>query len=150
MPSLDENPSCARTYASFRLAGDALDPDGVSAALGLTPTTALARDEEIPIGRKGKASLHRRTGIWLIDTEHTIESTSLERHLIHLLDAVEPAAAGLDALRSRHDLRADFFCYWLSATGHGGPHISPGSLRRIAALDAELGIDFYGVSSESK
>jgi Domain of unknown function (DUF4279) len=74
----------------------------------------------------------------------SVESTSLERHLIHLLEAIEPAKGALVTLRRRHELLADFFCYWVSATGHGGPELSPDTLRRIAALDAPLGIDFYG------
>jgi Domain of unknown function (DUF4279) len=93
---------------------------------------------------RGKTTRRQRTGVWLLGTDDRVESTSLERHLIHLLDAIEPAAATLNALRSRDELRADFFCYWLSATGHGGPEVSPTTLARIAALDAALGIDFYG------
>lgn len=142
--SLDENPNCEKTYASFRLGGDALDPDEVTSALGITPTQAFIKDQEIPVGRKGKATRRQRTGVWLLDTEHTVESTSLERHVIWLLDAVEPAADARRALRARRGLEADFFCYWLSAHGHGGPLFAPGTLARIAALDAVLGIDFYG------
>jgi hypothetical protein len=144
MSALDENPNCARTDATFRLSGDALDPDEVRAALGLKPTCAFAKDQEVPVGRKGTTTRRQRTGVWLLASEHSVESTSLERHLIHLLDVIEPATATLDTLRRQHELRADFFCYWLSATGHGGPEISPRTLKRIAALDAALGIDFYG------
>jgi Domain of unknown function (DUF4279) len=142
--SLDENPNCARTYATFRLMGDALKPDEVSDVLRVTPTKALAKDELIPVGRKGKATRRQLTGVWLLTSETALESTSLERHLIHLLDVLEPAARALDALRRQHDFGADFFCYWLAATGHGGPLVSPATLARIAALDVALGIDFYG------
>jgi hypothetical protein len=86
LASLDENPLCARTSASFRLAGDALRPGAVSAALDLTPTFARAKDEEIPAGRVGKAR-RQRSGVWLLSSEHVVDSTSLEVHLIHLLDA---------------------------------------------------------------
>ena len=61
--------------------------------------------------------------------------------LVHLLDAVERAAG---ALRGRHGLEADFSCFWVSALGYGGPTISPATLARIAALDAQLGFDFFG------
>jgi hypothetical protein len=103
----------------------------------------------LPAGRHGKTARRQRTGIWLLHSDRAVGSTSLERHLIYLLDAVEPAALALDAVRSQYDLRADFFCYWLSATGHGGPEISPLTLARIAALDAPLGIDFYGPFAET-
>jgi hypothetical protein len=144
MSSLDENPNCARTHATFRLVGDALDPHEITGALGIPPTRALRKDQEIPDGGKGKTTRRQSLGVWLLATEHTLDSTSLERHLITLLDAIEPTASQLGAVRARRGLRADFFCYWLSATGHGGPEVSPGTLPRIAALDAPLGIDFYG------
>jgi hypothetical protein len=50
----------------------------------------------------------------------------------------------LQVIRGAQNLKADFFCYWLSATGHGGPELSAGTLGRIAALGASLGFDFYG------
>ena len=142
LPSLDENPLCARTSASFRLVGDRLRPDAVSAALDVTPTFARAKDEEIPAGRVGKAR-RQRTGVWLLSSEHAVDSTSLEVHLIHLLDAVEPTAPALDAVRAAQDLRADFYCSWVSARGDGGPEISPTTLGRVAALNAALGIEFF-------
>jgi hypothetical protein len=52
-------------------------------------------------------------------------------------------------IRAEHDLKADFFCFWLSATGHVGPEIAAETLGRIAALNAKIGIDFYGPVDES-
>ncbi len=141
---LDENPNCARTYASFRLTGDALDPEVVTTTLGIKPMRALAKNQAIPTIRRGNGTRRQRTGVWALTSQGIMSSTSLERHLIYLLDAIEPAATPLDTLRVEHNLQADFFCYWLSATGHGGPELSPRTLDRIAALDARLGIDFYG------
>lgn len=129
MSTLDENPNCAKTHATFCLFGDALNPEEVSAALGLAPTRVIVKGQS-PRG-------------WLLASAGRVESTSLERHLIHLLGAIEPAAAKLETLRDRDELRAEFFCFWRSATGHGGPELSPGALARIAALDATFGIDFY-------
>lgn len=140
---LDENPNCARTYAAFRLVGDGIDPQTVSRALDLDPSLARAKGEEIPAGRIGRAR-RQRTGVWSLSTENLLDSTSPERHLVHLLDAVEPASAELHRLRATDNLQADFFCYWLSATGHGGPEVSPETLGRIAGLQASLGLDFYG------
>lgn len=148
MSAIDENPNCARTYATFRLSGNALIPDEVTAALGITPTRASMSDQHVSVGRAGSTTRRYPAGVWLLATDHRVESTSLERHLIHLLEAIEPVAATLKVLRSRHELRADFFCYWLSATGHGGPEISSDTLARIAALDAALDLDFYSPDTE--
>jgi hypothetical protein len=147
MSWLEENPNCARTYAAFRLLGDALDPDAATRALGLEPSLALAKGQEMPAGRIGPAR-RQGTGVWSLSTDNILRSTSLERHLLHLLDALEPATAAVHALLSAEDIQADFFCYWLSATGHGGPEVSPETLGRIAALRASLGIDFYGPIDE--
>jgi hypothetical protein len=143
---LDENPNCARRWASFRLLGDRLDPASVTEWLALHPTGAMSKGEELPAGKYGKA--HRRhTGVWLLESEHQITSTSLERHVVWLLEQVEPRAEALAIVRAALDLRADFFCYWVSKTGDGGPELSPTTLRRIAALDVPLGIDFYDDSA---
>lgn len=142
MSSLEENPNCARTHAAFRLVGDGLDPDAATQVLGLEPSVARAKGQDIPAGRVGPAR-RQRTGVWLLSTDGVVSSTSLERHLIHLLESIEPAGAALDTLRRNEDISADFFCYWVSATGHGGPEVSPATLNRIAALRASLGIDFH-------
>ncbi len=47
--SLDENPNCAKTYASFRLIGDALDIDVVTRALNREPDLALTKGQEFPL-----------------------------------------------------------------------------------------------------
>jgi hypothetical protein len=109
----------------------------------LTPASRAPEDQEIPAGRVGRAR-RQETGVWFLSTETIVESTSLERHLVHLLDAVEPASAALQRIRADENLWADFDCYWLSATGHGGPEVSPETLGRIAALGASLGLDFHG------
>lgn len=140
---LDENPNCAATYAAFRLIGDRLDPEAANRVLGLEPSLAIAKGEEIPAGKVGPAR-HQRTGVWLLSSKEAVRSTSLERHLVYLLDLVEPSAPEVDALRMSHAIQVDFFCYWRSATGHGGPEVSPVTLGRIAGLGALLGIDFYG------
>ena len=138
-----DNPNCARTYAAFRLVGEDLDPEAVSRALGLEPDVARAKGEEITAGRVGPAR-QQRTGIWSLSTENHLTSTSLDSHLGHLLGRIEPSRSQLEALRRDDDIRADFLCYWRSATGHGGPEVSAETLGRIAALGASLGIDFYG------
>jgi hypothetical protein len=140
---LGENRLCARTHASFRLSGGSLDPGGVTAALGLSPAWAAARGDRLEQG-PDEEPIRQRTGVWSISSRGSLDSTSLERHLIQLLDEIEPRSAELAELRIRDGLEADFFCFWESAGGHGGPQISAATLGRVAALDAALGIDFYG------
>lgn len=148
MSSFDENPNCARTHATFRLVGDALNPEEVTAALAVEPTQASRKDDHIAGGRKGTPRI-QHSGVWLLGSEGRVSSTSLERHLVYLLETIEPASLALDRLREERGLTADFFCYWLSATGHGGPELSSETFARIGALGAALGIDFYGPFRDS-
>ena len=141
MNSLQENGNCLLAHATFRVIGETLEPDDVTHALGVNPSQALRRDQLVPTSTKVR---RQDTGVWLLKSEGMLSSTSLERHLIHLLGLLEPRAAALDELRREQDLTTDFFCFWMSATGHGGPIFSAEIMRRVAGLGAELGIDFYG------
>lgn len=141
MNALQENGNCLIAHATFRVLGEELDPSDVTRLLGVEPTQALRRDQLVPT----QTSVRRQeTGVWLLKSEGKVASTSLERHLVYLLDLVEPHAVALDELRREQAVTADFFCFWLSATGHGGPIFSADVMQRVAATGAELGIDFYG------
>lgn len=139
--SLEENGNCLMAHATFRVVGEELDPDAVSAALNLIPSHSLRRDQFVPTATEVR---RQETGVWLLKSESKVASTSLERHLVYLLDQVEPGVAALDELRRSQAVTIDFFCFWMSATGHGGPIFSAPLMQRVAAVGAELGIDFYG------
>jgi Domain of unknown function (DUF4279) len=136
---LDENPNCEKTFASFRIGGDALVPDEITRTLNLEPDFACAKGEPFGAGRG-----RRPTGVWSITSEERVESTSIERHLVYLLDRIEPMAQAIADVVEPKSLATDFFCYWRSATGHGGPEVSAATLGRISRLNALLGFDMYG------
>ena len=130
----EENPNCRKTYATFRLAGSEVDPDQITKALGLEATGIAMRST---VGSN-------RPVVWSLSSKSAVRSTSLESHLLFLLDKLEPASERLRALvESQSHVEVDFFCYWLSASGHGGPSISAKTLKRIASLGAKLDFDIY-------
>ncbi len=141
MHSLQENANCLLAHATFRVVGDRLEPDDVTRALGLQPSQALRSGQLVPTPSQIR---RQELGVWLLKSEGHIASTSLERHLNYLLDLIEPGAAALRELQASQGVTADFFCFWMSATGHGGPVFSAEVLQRVALVGAELGIDFYG------
>jgi hypothetical protein len=138
-PSRASNPNCARTFASLRLYGDDLVPDDVSRLMNLQPTDAAPKGFRTPAPR-GKVRL-APTGRWILSTEDQICSTVVEDHLEWLLDRLD--AAGVKPLDLPGVSHADIFCYWLSATGHGGPVVSPDVLGRLAGYRLLLGFDIY-------
>ena len=147
MPSREDNPNCEQTYASFRLAGDRLIAAEVTRRLGLEPDFVAEKGE---IRSAGKArSVAQPIGVWSITSRHALETTSIERHLLFLLQRLDPVSDAIQETVERQKLEAVFSCYWLSATGHGGPGLTPETLRRIADLGARLEIDFYGPFPET-
>jgi hypothetical protein len=78
-----------------------------------------------------------------ITSKGHIDSTDLEDHLIDLLELLEPIAKGLEVLRNEEGFEFEFFCYWESATGQGGPVVSSNTLGRMAQLHIDLDFDIY-------
>jgi hypothetical protein len=137
-----ENPNCEYTHASFRLVGDELIPATIENRTNLTGDFS-SRQNDLRRGRVGR-TVRQPTGVWYISSEGRVGSTSLERHLSYLLEIVEPAKRHLLDVIEEQSLRADMFCYWVSATGQGGPEIGSDTLRRISELGASLGFEFHG------
>jgi hypothetical protein len=77
MWTLEENPQCDKTYASFRLVGESLVPGAIESATGLTGDFAVAKDE---LRRSRTCEIRQPTGVWLIETKGRLDSTSVERH----------------------------------------------------------------------
>ena len=140
---LSENPNCSETNATFRLVGDLVDPSQITLLTGAAPLSA-ARKGETHVGSHTKKTYEYKTGAWCVSSEDVVESTSIERHLVFLLDILEPKKESIKKLIKQLSIRADFHIYWVSATGTGGPVISADTLRRIADLNADLDFEFQG------
>jgi Domain of unknown function (DUF4279) len=134
----DENPNCEETYASLRVAGDALDPDEVSRVLGIQPS--LTRRKGEPHGRSGAIN---STGVWILSSEGAVQSKRLEVHLRYLLERIEGRAPDLQRYVRQRGLELDVPCFWMSATGQGGPVLSADLLRDLGALGVSLSFGFY-------
>lgn len=128
------------THATFRITGDALRPDRVTELLGISPSFARAKGDVYgPPARP----IRSRTGIWALESEAAINSTELEDHLAYLIAKLAPAASEPLTRLIAEGSKVDVLCFWMSATGQGGPVLSPRILARVAELGAELSFDFY-------
>lgn len=141
----EANPNCAKAFASLRLYGDELVPENISRLLRIEPSDSAAKGSQFT-SRSGKTRT-ARTGLWILSTEFHIESTNLEDHIEWLMDQMEPA--GVIPTDLPGVSWGDVFCYWLSATGHGGPELSPDLLARLGKLRLKLGLDIYFAHSDS-
>lgn len=136
-----DNPNCEKTDATLRFVGADLDPDEVTAAVGMAPDVGHKRGE-VRVAVRGREYKFPR-GIWYITTEDW-PSRNLEAHVVRLLDRVEGVRERLASYsRANPDVRFEIMCHWVSASGHGGPSLSPETLARIAAMGATLDFDIY-------
>ncbi len=137
--------ACARTHATLRVVSGDVDPDEVTRALGVEPDAAQRRGD--PADRRGLRRVLLNT--WSLSSQGKVESRDLRRHLDWLLERLGPdAGPALARLRAAAGT-ADVTCYWLSATGSGGPLLGPAQTRRLADLGLDVWFDVYfGGSSE--
>jgi hypothetical protein len=138
----EENPNCRDTYAVFQLVGERLDPDEVSRCLHTSPSFGFSKQS---FSKMNGGLLRSPTGLWAISSESQLRTTCLNRHLLLLLDRLEPHKATLFQLTTEQGLAACFFCRWETSMGHGGPVLPPETLRRISELNAVLELDYHGL-----
>jgi hypothetical protein len=82
-----------------------------------------------------------RHDAWLLDSK-AVDSKDVRRHLDWILDQLTARRLALHDLVLR-GAKVDIFCYWLSATSHGGPTISTGQTKKLADLGIDLSFDVY-------
>lgn len=135
-------PNDPEVTACFRVHGDKLDPDRVTALLKIPPSHAHRRGEV----RAGSRSCGQwENGIWICDSP--LERTQgVEAHLDWLLEHLVPKRELLEQL-SRGGFDMDFLIgYFSGTTGQGGFDLAPHHIRDIASLGAGLCVDIYGSS----
>lgn len=139
-PYNDDYSSCDQTYAELRVYSGDLLPAEVSSRLGLEPTTVNERGKQrvsLTTGRTRTLPLNA----WFVSSEGLVVSKDLRRHLDWVLDRIEPAADAICALQTVPGVRIEISCSWWSATGNGGPTLSPPQMRRMAELGLECAFE---------
>jgi hypothetical protein len=129
--------TCERTYATLRIYPKSLDPSDVTARLGIEPSHWQRRGESRKLGDP-LVKLHG----WFLTSEGAVESHDVRRHLDWLLLHLVPRTDAVLALQA-DGCRMDVSCYWLSASGHGGPSVRPAQMGEFARLGLELWFDVY-------
>ena len=137
----DDYPTCSKAYAGLRIYHDDLDPDRVTGLLGIEPSQTQVRGQVLT--RSTGRPFTPPIGGWFLSTKGVIVSKDIRRHVDWILDRLAGKDQVLRSLQAEGN-RMDVFCYWLSASGHGGPILSPAIMRRLGELELEIGFDIYG------
>lgn len=132
--------------AGINFAGDRLDPDRITALLGVTPTVAYRKGDVYKRTRTGH-EVRGRTGLWRLTTRGELESRELDDHLAALLDVLFPSGSTkflepLRALMRELDLDADVDCFWHGEHGATPPEIPEEVRAAFARIDATIETDF--------
>ncbi len=126
-----------RIYATFILRSKELDPQAVTALLGLTPTRCFKRGDK---RGEGKEWSH---GYWEVSSDGITQSTDLALHIKWLLDQLEPLKIKLMELIAAESLDAEISCFWILPGGHDGLILQPFLQKQIADLGIKLELDIY-------
>jgi len=141
----DQYATCRSTYATLRILHEDLDPDEISRLLGVTPSSSHRKSD--PLSPRFPEKGRRKVGAWLLKSEGQVDSRDSRRHVDWLIDRLDGKAVVVRNLQSvGHTI--DISCYWLSASGHGGPSVPPEQARRLADLGIELWFDVYFAGEE--
>ncbi len=137
----DDYPTCRGTYAGLRIYHDDLDPDRITGLLGIEPSDTQVKGRVITTqyGRKFKPPI----GGWFLSSKGIVESRDVRRHVDWILDRLESKDDALKGLQADGH-RMDISCFWFSASGHGGPTLSPAIMKRLGELEIEIWFDIYG------
>lgn len=142
----DEYGTCAKTHATLLIYPIRTDPDAITRRLGIEPTSWQRKGGPMA-GSRPRPPRIAEVDLWSLSTKGRFESRDSRRHVDWILDQLEGKAAELRSLQEE-GARIAVNCYWLSRSGHGGPIISPGQMRRLGALNIELWFDVYFVGED--
>jgi hypothetical protein len=150
-----EAPDTRKTYVTFRVMGDSLDPDQITRILRIVPTIAYAKGEKYPAGKR-TGELIGRTGVWCLSTDGVVASDNLHHHLAYFLGILIPGRQDaaplwhLQSLLSRNKtLRADLSCFWHGRAGAKRPSIPKIVAQVTRLLPARIETDFDVHSTSS-
>ena len=132
----DDYPTCEETYATLRIYHDELDPEQISKALSLTPSDAQRKGDALSSGRV------LPTGGWFLSSKDRVTSKDIRRHIVWILDQLDANKEALSLLQNQH-YEMNIFCFWASASGHGGPQLDHEIMKRLASLRLDVGFDLY-------
>lgn len=129
----------SKSEASLRFVGDDLDPDEITAKLGVTPGRGNRKGEfdVLPSGKK----VESRTGVWSIKAP-ACEPADIDMQVMFLLQGTSD---DLDAWRDlARRYKGEFFIGLFLDGGNEGMGIRPETLAAIGARGLELSLDIYG------
>ena len=128
----------AYSKATLRLIGDDLIPDEVSSLLGVSPTSANRKGQEI-VGRTGNVRV-ARTGMWRLEANKR-EPENLDEQIFELLSPLTADFEVWTGLGRRFEM--SLFCGIFMDSYNDGLTLSPATLLALGQRGIKLDLDIY-------
>lgn len=133
-----------RAVASLRIAGDDLEPDQISAALGADPTYGQAKGQEVSL-KDGRTRI-AKFGQWRLHATET-EPEDLDGQVAELLGKLTNDLAVWRDLSHRYKI--DLFCGWFMGGANEGVTVSANTLKALGERGIALSLDIYGPNTDA-
>jgi uncharacterized protein DUF4279 len=128
----------SEVYAEFNLFGLDMDPDQVTALVGISPSKTWRLGD--PIGPPPLILRYKNNG-WRLKSELPL-SLDLEEHVKSVIDQLQPSWAAFVELGTRYS--AEISCVVKSYGGDRPPiSFNEAVVKRAAELNAAIDIDLY-------
>ena len=122
-----------------------LEPEELTAALGITPDMSCRRGDADQIGTR---SISAATGSWSLKSTPHVDSKDVNEHLEFLLEQLRPHAKAIRARSHGGQVYVDVL--WESSYLYAGtgPVIAAEWVAGLADLGAALGFDIYEIPAQ--
>lgn len=156
----DESGDEQYVHLSFKMRGDALSPDTLTAQLGTAPSRACLKGEEY-VGVVDRYKVRdeytlikgvrkRSSGIWILSTQDKVEGDDLNEHARFLLRHLEPHRDTILKYVSSNEFYVSVWIWAESTSEVMSLGISGDLLARLAALCEEVNLSFIASRKQSQ
>lgn len=125
---------------TLRICGDDLLPDEITRLLGVSPTRAQTKGDEI-IGKTTGQVRIAKAGMWRLSSPDR-EPEDIDGQIREILGLATNDLAVWQDITQRY--RADLFCGLFMRVSNEGLSISAASLQALGVRGIELSLDIYG------
>jgi hypothetical protein len=126
-----------RTFASIIFIGKELDPDKITAFLGITPSRSFKRGDK---RNETEKWLH---GYWELCSSNMVNSSSLEFHFKWIIDQLVPIRQKLLALSKESEIKAEISCFSILPKGQTVLNLSSQIIKVLAEANLSVELDLF-------
>jgi len=135
-----------RSAVTLRIGGDDLIPDEITALVGVSPTHAQVKGQQI-IGKKTGIVRIAKSGMWQLHAA-VREPEDMDGQIQEILSQMTDDLAVWQNLASRFQI--DLFCGLFLGVSNEGMTLSPKSLLALGARGIEMGLDIYSGNDDDE